>query len=88
MRRTDCRVGKPLDAGVLYVLRNGEQASLDDERSQPATGLFLAEPEVFGDRRAESAAADDDDVERPAASAFPGVDLGDVIAEVSALESL
>ena len=43
---------------------------------------------MLGNRGAERAAADDDDVERPSAAAFPGVDFGDVVAEVASLHVL
>jgi hypothetical protein len=56
-------VVEALDAGVLDVLGHTEQAGLDNERAQTASGLPLAVPEMLGDGATERAAADDDDVE-------------------------
>src|SRR3954471_20824194 len=81
-------VGKALDAGVLDMLRNRKEPCFDDQCAKPAADLLLPEPDMLGDRRAESAAADDDHVERPASSRRPGIDLRDVIAEVAAFHVL
>jgi hypothetical protein len=70
------------------MLRDCKKPCFDDQRSKPATGLLLPEPDMFGDCRAESAAPDNDHVEWPASSRFPGIDLGDVIAQVAAFHVL
>jgi len=81
-------VGEALDAGVLDMLRDGKEPGFDHQCAKPAADLLLSEPDMFGDRRAEGAAADNDHVERPASSRFPGIDLRDVIAKVAAFHVL
>ena len=82
------RVRKALDASVLDVFGNGEQARFDHEGAQPAASVLLPEPHVLGECRAERPAADNEHVEGTATAPLPRVDLGDVVAEISPLDIL
>src|SRR5262249_3056623 len=79
-------IGKAEYPGVLHMLRQGEKARLDHEDPQTAARLRLAVPQVLGDGGAEGAAADDDHVERSSALAPPRLCLGEIIAEIAALD--
>src|SRR5882724_2484062 len=70
------------------MLRHGEQSGLDHQGAQTAAGLFLPKPNMLGDGGAEGAAADNEDIERPAAAALPGVDFGNIVAEIASLNVL
>src|SRR6266851_3139414 len=80
--------GKAEDPGVLHVFGQCEEARLDHQRAQPAANLPLPKPEVFGDRRAEGAATDNDDVKWPSTFSPPCLTFGKVVAKVTPLHIL
>src|SRR5262249_11218685 len=82
------RIGEALNAGVLDVFGYREQPRLDHERPETGAQLLLTKPQVLRDRGTERSAADDDEVERTAAAALPGIDFVDVVAEIPSLDIL
>ena len=82
------RVGKALNAGILDMLGDREQPGFENQRPQPTAGSLLPKPDVLGYCRTERPPADYYYVERPAACRLPCVDLGNVVAEIAALDVL